>query len=550
MRVIEQEKKENTNFLPFLVSIIPPSVFLLYLYQRNAASLSIWHTLIAIAIFIIGAVVLYLFISKLLKSPGAAAIICDVLWIIFFTIKAPYLSINLFVRKNVAIYLCIMIPIVAIIIILIVCYKSKFQKKEIYKILSVFWFVLFMFNAVPTVFYAIGNHSTYISDEKNYKTEFIVDNNLPSPNIYWLFMDGMLGFKAMELLFNNSQMEFTSKLTERGFKINQNAQFEALHSTVYCIPVLMSPHYYDTLFISELRNIDNYKQKIKLRFNDIKFNKSVILAGKKMELITAFERKGYLTNIITGSNFSFLYPCTDNYYSNKKKIKKDDINENGLDKLEALKSFISLLYNTSPVSRLYFIIDPIIKKYESTMFISTPIPKLSVNISDNPKAFFREYQWYMDAFLDIEKYSMPKLVIIHDARAHYPFLYDEYGNQIKRKRKEDFDPYNYPSQHYFVATIVISYIDFILNLDPEAIIILQSDHGLHSEDTRQQLIFKYGKNDEDVRIMQNQTISAVRIPEKWGGLDEPVEPPNITRLLVNRYVGENYKMLPPEDIIK
>jgi hypothetical protein len=81
-------------------------------------------------------------------------------------------------------------------------------------------------------------------------------------------------------------------------------------------------------------------------------------------------------------------------------------------------------------------------------------------------------------------------------------------------------------------------------------IILQSDHGLHIENTKLQLISKYGKTDEDVRIMQNQTISAVRIPEKWGGLEEPIEPLNIVRLLINRYVGENYRLLNSEEIIK
>jgi hypothetical protein len=50
-------------------------------------------------------------------------------------------------------------------------------------------------------------------------------------------------------------------------------------------------------------------------------------------------------------------------------------------------------------------------------------------------------------------------------------------------------------------------------------------------------------NDEDVRIMQNQVMSAVRIPEKWGGLDEPLDLLNISRVLANRYAGRNYPLL-------
>jgi hypothetical protein len=43
--------------------------------------------------------------------------------------------------------------------------------------------------------------------------------------------------------------------------------------------------------------------------------------------------------------------------------------------------------------------------------------------------------------------------------------------------------------------------------------------------------------------MQNQVMSAVRIPETWGGLQEPLDPLDISRVLVNRYVGSNYAMV-------
>ena len=40
------------------------------------------------------------------------------------------------------------------------------------------------------------------------------------------------------------------------------------------------------------------------------------------------------------------------------------------------------------------------------------------------------------------------------------------------------------------------------------------------------------------------TVSAVRIPEKYGSLTEPLDPLDITRYLVNHFVGEgNYDYL-------
>jgi hypothetical protein len=536
----------------FLVSILPPSVFLLYLYQRNAAYLSIWHTLFVIAVFTFGAVVLQLLVSKLVKSSAAAALISDVLWILFFTVKVPYRLIeDFFLHDILVIYVSVISVIPIIVIALIVRNKNKLQKLEVFKIIAVFWIVFFMLNAVPAFIYALSSYSKYKGDAKNYKTEFNVDDNLPSPNIYWLLMDGMLGFKAMEHLFNDSQPEFTAQLTERGFIINRDAQFEALHSTNYCIPALMCPHYYDSFFVPELKNFDivDYKKKLKLRGSLAEFRKSASLASARNELITAFnQRQEYQTSAIAMSA-SFLPPSCNNYYINKGKAKCD------VEVLDIIEKFLlgeDILYRTTPLSRLYFIFRPLIKAYEKSKIESAAISEVSIEVSNSffGKSYQGKYRWYLNALTDIMNYSGSKLVIVHDGNSHNPYIYDEHGSLIKRKEKEMLDPYNYPPQHHFTTTMVISYIDYILAVDPQAIIILQSDHGLHHEKTRQQLISKYGKTEEDVLLMQNQTISAVRIPEEYGGLEQPIEPPNITRLLINRYVGENYTMLAPEDIIK
>jgi len=53
-----------------------------------------------------------------------------------------------------------------------------------------------------------------------------------------------------------------------------------------------------------------------------------------------------------------------------------------------------------------------------------------------------------------------------------------------------------------------------------------------------------GWSDEDVRRQQLSAFSAVRIPQIYGGLDAPLDPRNISRELVNRFVGENYELLP------
>jgi hypothetical protein len=53
-----------------------------------------------------------------------------------------------------------------------------------------------------------------------------------------------------------------------------------------------------------------------------------------------------------------------------------------------------------------------------------------------------------------------------------------------------------------------------------------------------------GFSDSEQIKALTSTISAVRIPYQYGGLDHALAPQNITRELVNRFVGQNYTLLP------
>ena len=100
----------------------------------------------------------------------------------------------------------------------------------------------------------------------------------------------------------------------------------------------------------------------------------------------------------------------------------------------------------------------------------------------------------------------------------------------------------YPAAHGYMAHMLMTMIDMILEQNPNAVIAIQSDHGFHLEETQTQLLAD-GLTEAEVANLQNSVMSAVRIPEQYGGLNAPLDPLNITRELVNRLVGQNYKLL-------
>ncbi|MDR0525583.1 MAG: hypothetical protein LBG90_06900, partial [Spirochaetaceae bacterium] len=60
-----------------------------------------------------------------------------------------------------------------------------------------------MLNVVPSVLLFAQNKDGPKTADFGRPPSFTVDPGLPSPNIYWIFMDGMLGFKGMERLFGD-----------------------------------------------------------------------------------------------------------------------------------------------------------------------------------------------------------------------------------------------------------------------------------------------------------------------------------------------------------
>jgi hypothetical protein len=86
-------------------------------------------------------------------------------------------------------------------------------------------------------------------------------------------------------------------------------------------------------------------------------------------------------------------------------------------------------------------------------------------------------------------------------------------------------------------------IDEILERDPDAVIVLQGDHGLHGN-SEAEITDTFGK--DAVAPIWNQVMSALRVPEKYQNGDETYaleNPLNMSRYLVNAFVGRNYRYI-------
>jgi hypothetical protein len=131
------------------------------------------------------------------------------------------------------------------------------------------------------------------------------------------------------------------------------------------------------------------------------------------------------------------------------------------------------------------------------------------------------------------------------------FIYDENGNIYRELLADPGDLNLYYPQHLYAIKQMMAQIDTILAYDPEAVIVVQADHGIHAigpgsstVDFDSDFMFARGYSLEDQLNLNLQVMSAVRIPPQYGELAEPLDPLDISRYLVEHFIGGgNYEYL-------
>ena len=123
---------------------------------------------------------------------------------------------------------------------------------------------------------------------------------------------------------------------------------------------------------------------------------------------------------------------------------------------------------------------------------------------------------------------------------HTPFVFRADGGVVSSKYRRDWeDVSHYAEQHAYMTTRLQSVVESILSVDPEAVILLQSDHGVRGG-------FFVGHGLEVEPNDQRRIFNALY----FGG--EPVDIEGLTAVNTMRYVltklGADYPALEDEGI--
>ena len=320
----------------------------------------------------------------------------------------------------------------------------------------------------------------------------------------------------------------------------------AVHQTQKALPALFSPNYYDNHLKQYLYDLEDIylEKKDKTSYN-ISMSE---LRDKKInnELLLALEKKDYKTISITkfnnysGFNTDIIYDyyntTINQHWHLTKKQELRLMTEKGRKNINT-----TYLLNQFKEVLTYSIFSP---------FIDNMIPYdyKTIDYSDLDTSNYPEINktnyWQMKAIIksldDTKDIKENKFVFIDYDLNHTALLFNADGSFLLPEEYLRIDKY---TGHYVYAYILLmEMVDYIKDIDPNSIIIIQSDHGLHTFDNLGQFLNITNEEHQEIR---NSVMNAVYIPEKYQNGDEKYlsNPLNISRYLVNNFVGDNYTYL-------
>jgi hypothetical protein len=507
-------------FFCFLAAGLVSSIMVFHYYAGNCSFYRFSDCVLLMVFLFFISTFIYLVLSLWLKHGNAiipVCFICLVFWACYnvVTLYSPVIFIVLF-----------------FVIVFCLTYFLSLHPvdKVTIVVLSGVVCVLFIFNfttaVIPATKLWMQRNEAYIA-----KNEFVVNARKESPDIYWFHMDGMMGFNTVELILGDEQKEFKNSLTERGFVFNTEAALN-VGWTTFAIPSLASPNVYDSYIHEMLAPLSDYTSNERKKRMGL-LNNAMYNQLNDLELFSAFKKAGY-------DGYMVLFDIGRGLETIPMNYRYGELEPRG-----SLPNILSM-FAEHTVLRVFA------ESFSRKILEHVGLSRIEDRIGSESFSYVNEGSWFqynsikhydkclVSIFEEVLEMDSPKIIYLQDMMPHYPYIYDENG--VYQFINENHYMGQYLPQVKYSIRVLIGMVDRILEENPYAIIVIQGDHGVHAFDRSE--LAKQGFTDEQMLDMNYSTISAVRIPQKYGTLSEPLDPLDITRYLVNHYVGEgNYDYL-------
>jgi len=479
--IIENTEKKFP-FHTFLFATLP---FLL-LFQENIQDLHLQDIVLPI-LFSVGILFIHWIILRKFIGSDKSALILSFLIIIlisFAYVRSSLWKINWATGEIEAHFLSqniILIPIFIPIVILGIIFISKKKiSSKITTIMNIIGFVVLLSIITQIGIFYIEHNATVDEVKSYFDIEIPIVNENQKPNIYFIVLDSYPGESRLNGFYNYDNSEYYEQLRERGFYL-QTSTFSNYPNTEFSVPSMLNMNYVDSII----------KEK--------KFQNLLLMKDLSIDSIAAdiFRENDYQLFSYGVNDYTYLKHGEN--LCIKKSILKDDI----------LNTF----------SEMYIPISSI-RNFLEIHYIANHADNILCTIESlknfNPDS------------------NEPFFIYAHMMFPHGPYIFDSSGNIIDEVTENKKIKFAFLDQVKFVNKFSIEIIDSIQNKDPNAVIILTSDHG-----------DRIGLGDIELKnyIAGMNVMTALSFPEKNLSVQEKITNVNLFRILFNTYFDTEFEIL-------
>lgn len=417
------KKRKLISGISAVLSVLTVSLFpIVFLYAQNADEATVSECLLPAGIFCGIGLVLLLIFSFLLRSVSHAGLITDVVMLVMLNFSLLEKAVS-FICKELRYWHCLAL-VVLLIIHLAVLVKKKVSEdgsKTAVQIIGGVFAALMLMNvamAVPTIIKKVNvnrENAAKRAELASQQQNHVDGSNLP--NVYYIIVDEYSSFNTLKQCYNYNNDAFADFLQNLGFTVSQDSYNDEINTSTVTAN-LMALEY-------------------KLNFADAT---DAELEGlrKNSVLFQVMRQHGYTVRGVGEAAYYGLEPVDAERASGAATISGDTVQD--------------LIFSQTVVY---------------------PFSQKSVSFRQaNILASFS----YLQDESDYDQQGI--FTLAHIACPHQPFIFDANGRGVPASEDENWrDDKYYLGQLAYCTTMLKQTIGAIIEREPNAIIILQSDHG-------------------------------------------------------------------------
>lgn len=408
------EKDESRTFTTIISMVTIVLYPCLYIYFINAERVNIQDVLKMVGLFSLNALLVYGIAFFFMCNKSKAGLLTNITML--FILLFGYIEKELDLLFPQLYYWHILMLVFTLLVVLGTVIKDKISAgiaEKINTVLLTVFSVLIIFNGINAAPVIIKSF-TIDSDESD--PEIQTGNSDVSFNVYFFVFDEYGGLYNLERYCGYDNTPFYDSLEALGFNVSKDSRNLTI-STVIEVSTLLN--------LERISDDENYSYK------------AGIQALRDPKLFILFKEKGYKVNLISDQEFVPTSSSTiDYFYTSNTKFETVE----------------KLIINNS----VYY---PVLMKTKDTRI--TEINNMFLYAQKSP-----------------EIQSTKLFTFGYFMLPHLPWVVDEFGNSINEIDRTNYRNSDvYLGQLKYTSAKILDTVNSIILADPNAIIILQSDHG-------------------------------------------------------------------------